>query len=304
MAFPLCTREVGIEPAIGYLDPQATKINVAGLHRLLIEMELLRDGSLAESDVVFCEWPRYEHFRLLRDEQNLRFRLNQIPVASQRLHHKRWFSRQFKRRANVLRTYLGSCRRRLRGVWVEKPYNLDRGEGITFLRDPRWWRKKRHLLQRYLEDPWLVNGRKTEVRLIAKINDDGSVRVYREGLVRVALRPYTLEDLDPLIHNSNAPFQKRMGVEAIEQHLLSDLSPDGKLLDAMVEIVNDTVATLRRKRLFRGTDDFEAMGYDFVVDRTGTPFLLEANRFPGLHFDQEVCTRFFNGMIRELYRGI
>ena len=55
---------------------------------------------------------------------------------------------------------------------------------------------------------------------------------------------------------------------------------------------------------FGTTDDFEAMGYDFVVDRGGTPFLLEANRFPGLHFDQEVCSRFFNGMIRELYRGI
>lgn len=298
-----CTREVSVQPSIGYVDPQSTKINVAGLHGFLVEMGLLRDGSLEESDVVFCEWPRYEHFRLLRSQQGLGFRLNQIPLASEQLHHKKRFTRHFRRRPYVLRTYLESCFRQLEGVWVEKPYNLDRGEGITFLRDPRRWRRKGHLLQRYLEDPWLVRDRKTEIRLIARLDDDGSVRIYREGLVRVALRPYSLADLDPMIHNSNAAFQQREGVK-VEQYLLSELRPDGKLLDAMVEIVEDTVKLLRRKRHFGGSGDFEAMGYDFVVDRAGTPFLLEVNRFPGLYFDQDVCSRFYYGMFPALYGDI
>jgi hypothetical protein len=264
-------------------------------------MGLFRDGSLAESEVVFCEWPRYKHFRLLRGERKLGFRLNQIPAASERLQHKKRFTRHLKRRPYVLQTYLASCRRQLKGVWVEKPYNLDRGEGITFLRDPRRWRREKHLLQRYLEDPWLVHDRKTEVRLIARLNDDGSVCVYREGLIRVAHRPFTLEDLDPMIHNANAAFQERMGVNEIEQYLLSELVSDEKLLDAMIEIVHDTVAMLKQNRRFGGSGDFEAMGYDFVVDRSGTPFLLEANRFPGLYFDPDVCKRFYLGMIQALY---
>ena len=277
---------------------------MAGVHARLIEMGLLRDAELAECDVVFCEWPRYEHFRQLRAERHLGFRLNQIPKASERLHSKRKFTRHLRRRPYVLRTYLESCRRQLRGVWVEKPFNLDRGEGITFLSDPRRWRRAGHLLQRYLEDPWLVNDRKTEVRVVARIGDDGSARVYREGLMRVAHEPFSLEDLDPRIHNSNAQFQHRMGVTEVEQHLLSDLQSDARLLDAMVEIVHDTVAVLKRNRRFGGSRDFEVMGYDFVVDRAGTPFLLEANRFPGLYFDQDVCRRFYEGMMPALYADL
>jgi hypothetical protein len=157
-----------------------------------------------------------------------------------------------------------------------------------------------HLLQQYLKNPWLVRDRKTEVRLIARLDDDGSVRIYREGLVRVALRPFTLADLDPMIHNANAAFQQREGVK-VEQYLLSDLDSGETLLDAMVEIVEDTVGMLRRKRYFGGSGDFEAMGYDFVVDRGGTPFLLEVNRFPGFYFDQDVCRRFYYGMFPALY---
>jgi hypothetical protein len=93
-------------------------------------------------------------------------------------------------------------------------------------------------------------------------------------------------------------------VKEVEQHLLSELVSDERLLDAMVEIVHDTVAMLRRKRRFGGSTDFEAMGYDFVVDRSGTPFLLEANRFPGLYFDRDVPRRFFLGALRALYADL
>jgi len=289
---------------IGHVDPQATRHNVAGLHRRLIEMEMLRDGSLEECDVLFCDQPRYEHFRRQRGERGLSFRLNQIPEVSDGIHNKKTFTRYLSDRPYVLPTYLKRCFRRLRGIWVEEPYNLDRGEGISFLRDPGWWHRKKHLLQKYLEDPWLVNDRKTEVRLIVRLDDDGSVLTHREGLVRVAHRPYALDDLDPLIHNANAAFQARMGVERIEQYLLSDLAADGTLLDAMVEIVHDTVAMLGRTQQFGGSGDFEAMGYDFVVDRAGTPFLLEANRFPGLYFDDDVTTRFYLGVLDTLYRDL
>jgi hypothetical protein len=267
-------------------------------------MELLRDGTLEESDVVFCEWPRNKHFLQLRDERNLRFRLNQLPVVSGQLHHKKRFARLLKHRPYALRTFIESRYRRLRGVWVEKPYNVDRGEGITFLRDPRRWRRKKHVLQRYVDDPWLVQGRKNEVRMFARIDDDGSVRVYREALVRLAYRPFTIDDLDPLIHNGNILFQQRMGATSIEQHLLTDLVSDDELLQSMVDVVHDTVAVLQSKRRFRGTRDFEVLGYDFVVDREKVPFLIEVNRSPGLYFEDDVNSRFYHGMFSAIYRDI
>ena len=122
--------------------------------------------------------------------------------------------------------------------------------------------------------------------------------------MRVAHRPYSLDDLDPMIHNSNLPFQKRMGVKKVEQYLLSELIADEKPLDAMVEIVHDTVAVIRREKRFKGSDDFELMGYDFILDRGGRPHLLETNRFPGLWFNHEVSSHFYREMIRTLYRDI
>ena len=100
---------MSIKQVVGYLDPEATKINVAGLHRLLIEMDLLCDGSLEESDVVFCEWRRYEYFRELRRTRNLTYRLNQIPEATEQLQHKERFTRHLKHKPYVLKTYLARC---------------------------------------------------------------------------------------------------------------------------------------------------------------------------------------------------
>ena len=235
-------RRGGRTPAV-HLDPEATLINVAGLHRALIELGLARAASLDDGDVVLCEWPRYEHFCRLRSERGLIFRLNMIPEASERLHQKQRFARYFGRRPYALRTYRESSRRRLRGLWVEKPFNVDRGEGISFLRDPGVWRREGHVLQRYLEDPWIVRGRKTEVRMIARIDDDGSVRVHREGLVRVAHRPFTLAESDPLIHNANSAFQRRQGIADVEQYLLTEVSPHEGVIDEMAGIVADTVAS-------------------------------------------------------------
>ena len=102
----------------------------------------------------------------------------------------------------------------------------------------------------------------------------------------------------------NLAYQHRVGVAEVEQHLLTEKAPFPGLIDRMVAVVNDTVSILDRKERFLGTGDFEAMGYDFVVTRRGTPYLLEVNRFPGLYFDGGVAERFYRGMIPAIYRGL
>lgn len=293
-------QEEGINRPAAYLDPQSDHRMVTMLHGLLEAGGLLRSGPLETCDIVLCSWPRYEHFRRLREARGLGFRLNQIPHVTERLHQKQRFARHFRRKRYVPRTYLESGPRRLRGMWVEKPFNLDCGEGIRFLRDPRGWQREEHVLQRYVEDPWLVDGRKTEVRVLARIDDDGTARVHEEGLVRVAHRPFTPDDLDPLVHNANSQFQMKRGVDQVEQHLFTEVL--GRLpLERMVAIVHETVTVMRRKRRFRGTRDFEAMGYDFVLDAKHRPHLLEANRFHGIYFEPEACARFYRGMLPALY---
>ena len=67
-------------------------------------------------------------------------------------------------------------------------------------------------------------------------------------------------------------------------------------------IVQDAVASLGKKGRLGYNGDFETMGFDFVVDRAGRPFLLEANCYPGIWFDTEVGSRFYQGVLRDLYR--
>ncbi len=262
---------------------------------------MARAASLEEADVVFCEWPRHALYRDLRRDRRLPYRLNQIPDVTSEIHRKERFAQILRRRPHALETYVEAGPRRLRGLWVEKPFNVDRGKGIRFLKDPRSWRKHGHVLQRYLDTPWLVNERKAEVRVIALLFDDGSVRVYRDGLVRCAHRPFSLDDLDPLIHNSNSLFQLRHGVDEVEQHLLSDLVREPEMMNAMVAFIEDSVEMLRRKKSFGGTRDFEMVGYDFIVDEDGYPWALEANRFPGLYFGTPVADRFYMSLIEDLY---
>ncbi len=283
-----------------FFDPGSPRIRRAGIPSFLVELGLLREGSLAECELVYCDKARHPHFSRLREEQGLGFRLNHVPEASNRLHRKQAFSRLLADRPYLPKTHLESCLRPLRGVWVEKPFNLDWGRGIRFLRSPWGWRKPQHLLQRYVEDPWLVGGKKAGVRVVARVDDDGGVRVHREGLVQVAGKPFSLEDLDPRIHNTNVNFQQRTGSEEVETHLLSETAPDGTV-DELVAVVRDTVAILEKQGRLRGSRDFEMIGYDFVVDRHGEPHLLEANRMPGFHLEPVNRGRFYRGAAHALF---
>jgi hypothetical protein len=113
-------------------------------------------------------------------------------------------------------------------LWVLKPTDLADGEGVRVL-----WRFEElrraaqalergdaepfapfahHVIQRYLKDVLLLEGRKSEIRLywlIAGV-DPLLVFLYREGTVRMSTLPFKLADYDnPLIHVTNVQRQKQ-----------------------------------------------------------------------------------------------
>ena len=285
---------------IFYLDPAATKPNTVDVHRHLVESGIVAPGCWRDCDVFLCDWAQYADAHALRAARGLGYRLNHLPTASERLHHKKAMTRLLDGRPYLPRTFLGRAPRGLEGLWVEKPYNLDRGRGITFLRAPRRWRREHHLLQRYVEDPWLINGGKTEVRMLARLDDDGSILAYEDGRIRVADRPYDPASNDPRVHNANAMFQQRAGTASVDQHLMSERAPDAAIVPAMVDIVRDTAAVLTRAGVFERSADFEILGYDFVIDRDHRPWLLEVNRSPGFYFDTDGARRFYLGALEAL----
>ena len=104
-----------------------------------------------------------------------------------------------------------------RCLWLCKPANENRGIGIEVLSDleaieaflsgkaarssmglnPTW------VVQKYMESPLLLHGRKFDIRVWASVADDGTVRMFGPGYIRTSSEPYTLDSNEAFVHLTN-----------------------------------------------------------------------------------------------------
>jgi hypothetical protein len=220
-------------------------------------------------------------------------------------------------------------------LWILKPSNLSRGRGVKIVWQFDWLRKEfrrngtitiryegrelEYVIQRYIKNVLLLDGRKSELRiywLIASV-DPLLVLMYREGTARLTLEPYKLDDFsNPLIHITNvyqqkkhASFddgavlkwdfgklaaylseQKAAGPDFMEQVL------EPRLRDCLAYAVRASVES------FTPTDSegvvFGLYGADFILDDQLTPWLTEIQKGPGLSYDDAVKERVLPAMLR------
>eukprot|EP01138_Halocafeteria_seosinensis_P012254 gb/GECG01012522.1/.p1 GENE.gb/GECG01012522.1/~~gb/GECG01012522.1/.p1 ORF type:complete len:1130 (+),score=187.57 gb/GECG01012522.1/:1-3390(+) len=109
----------------------------------------------------------------------------------------------------------------LQNLWLLKPSSTNRGVGIEIMNDikaiqsflekkasgasmglnPTW------VLQKYIENPLLVHGRKFDIRVWVAVCDDGNAYIYGPGYIRTSSSIWTMEDLDReenrLVHLTN-----------------------------------------------------------------------------------------------------
>jgi len=109
-------------------------------------------------------------------------------------------------------------------IWIVKPgENTNRGRGITVEkhykeieniveRASRYGRRT-HIIQKYIENPLLYNGRKFDIRtyaLATSINGNFKAYYYTEGYIRTSCRAYSKTNIaDPMIHLTNDAVQKK-----------------------------------------------------------------------------------------------
>ena len=291
-------------PVLCYLDPPAWRDSVRGVYEELIRSRLGRSATLENAEVVFCQKESHQAYIELRRERGLGFTINQLPELTRHLRNKQRYFEIFGQKPYALDTYVESCSSPLSGIWVEKPVDLHRGRGIRFLRDPNRWQQPACILQAYLSDPYLFQERKFDVRVLLRLDDRGECRVYHDGLVRCAHRPFRTDDLDPMIHNSNIAFQSTRGIEQYCFSLLTRLPIYRLVMDQINEIVEDNVRELRRLGYFQATDDFELLGYDFLIDKDGRVFMLEANTYPGIYLKPGGPCPFYRTAIQYLYSDL
>jgi tetratricopeptide (TPR) repeat protein len=93
-------------------------------------------------------------------------------------------------------------------IYIVKPTNLYGGQGIRLTRTPELLPGESAVVQRYIGDPYLIDGRKFHLRLYLMVSSADPVRayVYGEGIVRLAPELYRTDDEGlgrPAIHVTN-----------------------------------------------------------------------------------------------------
>ncbi|XP_063256817.1 tubulin monoglutamylase TTLL4 [Prinia subflava] len=217
-----------------------------------------------------------------------------------------------------------------RQKWIVKPPASARGIGIQVIHKWSQLPKRRPLLvQRYLHKPYLIGGKKFDLRIYVYVTCYDPLRVYlfKDGLVRFASCRYSssMESLSNKfmhltnysVNKKNAEYKSNSDETACQGHkwalkaLWSYLSQKGVNSEAIWEKIKDIVIktiiasepyvnSLVKMYVRRPYCCHELFGFDIMLDENLKPWILEVNISPSLHSNSPLDVRIKGQMIRDL----
>ncbi len=198
-------------------------------------------------------------------------------------------------------------------IWIVKPTFLFGGQGMKLTASlDEIPREPGHIVQEYLDRPFLVRDRKCHIRLYLLITSVAPPRVYlwRDGIVRIAPEPYReapgwLER--PAIHITNTalhrghpdlmlsqdPDEEDVGniwsLGALLRHIAAEALPAAEMWARFEDLAARFARVIEHSGLFRqqaeqpGREAYppKLLGMDVLLDADLRPWLLEAQRTPG-----------------------
>jgi len=222
--------------------------------------------------------------------------------------------------------------------WILKPTDMSSGRGVAVVwqfdelrqlyANPnvddliRAHRFPRYVAQRYITNPLLLDGRKSEIRvywLIASV-DPLMVLMYSDGTARLTTKPFVMDDFsNPLVHITNVYQQKRhpdydpnavlkWDFARLDKYVSEDLgvaeagyvenrlSP--RLRDCLAHAVRATADRLRATPT-KG-HYFGLYGADFIIDENLDPWLTELQRGPGLSYSDPIKRRVIPALFEQI----
>ena len=220
-----------------------------------------------------------------------------------------------------------------KNVWILKPgEDSNQGHDIVVcsqldqiraeLRNstnPRTGKKRTFILQKYLERPFLYSKRKFDIRcyaLVTALNGVIQGYFYNEGYIRTSSKEFSLKNIsDRFVHLTNDAVQKtaedygkfesgnKLSFGDFQKYLdahFPDLAVNfqGQILGSIKEIVTDTFkASFLRLDPNRRNGSFEVLGYDFMLDASLNPVLIEVNTNPCLALVSPLLLRIIPAML-------
>jgi tetratricopeptide (TPR) repeat protein len=199
-------------------------------------------------------------------------------------------------------------------IFIAKPHRGTGGQGIVMTRDVRAVADRDDVVvQRYVERPYLVDGRKAHVRLYGLVTSLAPFRayLYREGIVRFAPDSYDISDAGlsnvhahvtntalhqghPTLEISKNPEEQNVGHIWTLSAYLERMKNDGRDIEVvrteMRELAKGFLGVLAAEDLFkhqaqtapRRAFGSKLFGIDVLIDADAKPWLLEAQRKPAL----------------------
>ena len=170
----------------------------------------------------------------------------------------------------------------------------------NFNKDEKLYNCNKIIIQKYIENPLLYQGRKCDMRIWVLITHEMKVFIFKEGHLKTCSVEYDINSKNAFTHITNYSFQKyNDSFEKFEkgnevpfyefQKYINETYPDLNydikinLMSQIKEIVNLTMRSVAEKININGRKhQFEIFGYDFMLDSDFNLFLIEVNTNPGL----------------------
>ncbi len=191
-------------------------------------------------------------------------------------------------------------------IWISKPSNGARGEGIYLITDISVVEPKPNIiLQEYIANPHLLDGYKYTLRVYVAVTslDPLQAWVFPDGLTKLATQPFTADrnSLDNLFihltnpgvlrHDTSAELREQRTTHLdYRQRLKHDGHDDDQLFAGINTLVTKSLLAVRepvlqlQQRNAHITFDEQCMllGYDILVDANMRPWIIEVNAGPSL----------------------
>ena len=199
-------------------------------------------------------------------------------------------------------------------IWIMKPVGKAQGKGIFLfnkLSEISDWKRKSdstaqqaesYVVQRYIENPLLVGGKKFDLRLYVLVTSYAPLTVfmYRSGFARFSLYRYNTDTSnlgDTYVHLTNAAVQKtapgfdagagsKWPLHAFKLYLVAKYG--ARATDACFAAVEQLVIHSLlsvQKIMINDKHCFEMYGYDILIDDNLKPWLIEVNASPSITAD-------------------
>ncbi|KAK7505808.1 hypothetical protein BaRGS_00003079, partial [Batillaria attramentaria] len=200
-------------------------------------------------------------------------------------------------------------------IWIMKPIAKSQGKGIFLfkrLKDITDWKKgveyqpigdqakegpETYVVQRYIENPYLIGGRKFDLRIYVLVTSYNPLKVwlYRSGFARFSNTRFSLECIDDsYVHLTNVAVQKtapdydpekgcKWSLQQLRQYFIAKHGIEA--MDQMFKQINDIfIYSLQscQRIIINDKHCFELYGYDILIDANLKPWLIEINASPSL----------------------